>query len=317
MKLRNLIQLGSLTAAAMFLVACGQQAITDGMQFAEPEATVFETAEGPCGTVEFGPEELPRTAPSFIIDMYKQELLEYAKGGKGGKPGSGGSTPTDGVAGGAIPVYFHVITSTSGEGNVSDAMIDAQMKVLNQAYAASGVSFTLAGVDRTADNRWFGLSPGSGAERSAKQNLNFNPADGLNIYTAKPGRGLLGWAYFPWSYEETSFWHGVVLHYGTLPGGYLNPYNEGDTGTHEVGHYLGLYHTFQGGCTGDGDFVADTPAEASAAYGCPTGRDTCAGGGADPITNFMDYTDDYCMDNFTTEQAARMAWARTTYRPNL
>lgn len=215
-----------------------------------------------------------------------------------------------------IPVAFHVVHSGSS-GLISQQMVDDQIDVLNAAFVGTNFQFSLASTDFTNNRQWFNNCGSTGRERQMKQSLNVDPATTLNIYTCQPSGGILGWAYFPSSYPEDSFWHGAVLLHSSLPGGSAAPYNEGDTGTHEVGHYLGVYHTFQGGCTGNGDFVADTPPEASPAYGCPIGRDTCAGGGLDPIHNFMDYTDDFCMFEFTAGQSDRMDDQVATYRPTL
>ena len=220
----------------------------------------------------------------------------------------------------SIPVVWHVVYSESRrtgiEGWLSQAEVQAQIDVLNAAFAGTGFSYYLSNVTYTNNRQWFTGCYG-GAERKMKKGLAVDPANTLNIYSCKPNSGILGYARFPWSYPEDSYWHGVVLLYSSLPGGSAAPYNEGDTGTHEVGHYLGLYHTFQGGCTAPGDSVADTPYEASAAYGCPAGRDSCPQAGLDPIYNFMDYTDDACMVEFTAGQTDRMQSSVATYRPSL
>lgn len=214
-----------------------------------------------------------------------------------------------------IPVYFHIIGSTSNPtGGVTSTQISNQMTVLNNAYASAGISFTLVSVDTTVNNTWYTMAPGTSAQTAAKNALRKGGKGDLNIYTCNIGQGLLGYATFPSDYARNPKDDGVVVLLSSLPGGTAAPYNLGDTATHEVGHWAGLYHTFQGGCSASNDQVSDTPAEKSAAFGCPTGRNTCSSAGNDPITNFMDYVDDSCMTNFTAGQSSRMNSQLTTYR---
>jgi hypothetical protein len=243
----------------------------------------------------------------------REEHFMRVRGGR--KPGPGAGD----LRGGSIPVYWHVINNGSSlsQGNIPDSQITAQLNVLNAAYAPSGWSFTLAGTDRTTNASWYTCTGGT-CETQMKNALRQGSADDLNVYSNNMGGGLLGWATFPSSYNSSPKMDGVVILFSSVPGGSAAPYNLGDTATHEVGHWMGLYHTFQGGCARQadrGDMVADTPAEKSPAYGCPNGRDSCPQiAGLDPITNFMDYTDDACMDRFSGGQGDRMDAQFTTYR---
>lgn len=213
-----------------------------------------------------------------------------------------------------VNTYVHVIHS-GNRGNVSSSAIKAQIKVLNRAFKKHGFRFKLRGITRTNNNGWF-TGCGGSAERQITNKLAVSPRKNLNIYLCNPNDGTLGWAYLPGSGVTGTSRDGVFLLYSSLPGGSAAPYNQGDTGTHEVGHYLGLDHTFFGGCA-DRDKVADTPAERSPAYGCPVGRDSCSGGGKDPIFNFMDYTDDSCMNSFTNGQRSRMNQQVNAHRPGI
>ena len=212
-----------------------------------------------------------------------------------------------------VPVAFHIIHN-GAEGNVTDGMINAQLDVLNSAFQGTGFAFTLDSINRVNSRKWF---TGCYGNQNFKRQLAVDVPHTLNFYTCQPRGNILGYAYLPQSYPEDNWHHGVVVLYSSLPGGTAAPYNLGDTGTHEVGHYLGLEHTFEGGCNPPGDFVDDTPFEASPAFGCPTGRDTCAAPGLDPIENFMDYTDDACMDTFSSGQSTRMSEIVAVYKPSL
>ena len=218
-----------------------------------------------------------------------------------------------------VKVYFHVIRKGAGiaNGDIPTAWIDAQILVLNKAFAGTApggagaptpFKFVKTLVTRTTNLSWYTAGPGSAAELAMKKALRRGTSKDLNVYSSSPGGGLLGWATFPWEYDTEvngAKLDGVVVLNQTLPGGSAVPYNLGDTLSHEVGHWFGLFHTFQGGCAAPGDRITDTAAEASPAFGCPAGRNSCAATGVDPITNFMDYTDDACLFKFTPKQAYR------------
>jgi hypothetical protein len=221
-----------------------------------------------------------------------------------------------------VPVYFHVITPDGVTGNVSYSAIQAQMRALNDGFsgalggAPTGFSFQLVSVDRTTNAKWFYATPSGADEFKMKRALRQGGANALNLYSSTAD-GYLGWSYFPKQYASQPWIDGVVFDWESMPGTsstYAGRYDLGYTVTHETGHWLGLEHTFYGACNAKGDYVDDTPAEATPTSGCPVGKDTCPDPGLDPIHNFMDYSYDECYTEFTPGQALRMQDQYLAYR---
>ncbi|MCW2759296.1 MAG: metalloprotease [Nocardioidaceae bacterium] len=237
----------------------------------------------------------------------------------------------------AIPVVAHIILGKKKRaGHMTRAGINDQLALLNQAYSggeAAGATdtpfrFFLKKVTKTRNQKWYRINkPESRAAVAMKKRLHRGNRHTLNLYFVKFSAGLLGYSTFPWNAhgKKNLKRDGVVIDYRTRPGGELTYFNQGDTGTHEIGHWLGLLHTFEGGCgttdpTMSGDFVADTPPEATPTSGCPIDgtKNTCLDPTVpdqpDPIHNFMDYAIDPCMTTFTPGQADRMAQAWLMFR---
>ena len=235
-----------------------------------------------------------------------------------------------------IPVVVHIIQRTNGTGSMPDSRVISQIEILNedfQALAGSNgapgsdgqIEFYLATVDpdgnpttgitRSTNNTWY--NDGGGYYNTLAWDTNRY----LNIYT-NSASGALG--YVPdlpqGGIAGSNADRVVVLHSTFGRNAPFAPFNLGRTATHEVGHYLGLYHTFTGGCSGgsgytSGDRIADTNPESSPTFGCPGSRNSC--GLPAPFDNYMDYSDDACMNKFTPEQNNRMRCSLLTYRPNL
>jgi Pregnancy-associated plasma protein-A len=213
-----------------------------------------------------------------------------------------------------VPVYVHDIYDPADPSTkLSLSQILGQINLLNRAFAGGGPSaptafkFDLRNPFNpnlyVADADLFQAPVDGDLMHEAKQRLHVGGMNTLNLYYSQArqtqGEPLLGQATYPTNDNLPQ--DGVTDAYDSIAGA-RGGTMDGDTVVHEVGHWLGLYHTFENGCAAPGDYVDDTPPEAWAAQGCPEEFD---------LHNYMDYVDDGCMDRFTPGQAQRISdsWA--------
>jgi len=229
---------------------------------------------------------------------------------------------------------------------VTDSQLRKQIDVMNSSYSGMNniymtdcdnkprprglvdvkINFSLAGIDRTTNDDYFYAF--QTLEVDMRVALHNGGCDTLNVYTKTftDSEGyysgyyqpILGWSNFPWDFcpegTDSIKLDGISIDYKTLPDGEIQYFDRGGTLVHECGHWLGLYHTFSsssllglGQCNGAGDYIADTPIAKVAAYGCPIELDSCPfSSGKDSITNYLNYSDDCCMNTFTYGQSKRI-----------
>mmetsp|Transcript_61907 Transcript_61907/g.171562 ORF Transcript_61907/g.171562 Transcript_61907/m.171562 type:complete len:646 (+) Transcript_61907:56-1993(+) len=218
-----------------------------------------------------------------------------------------------------IPLEYYVCDPGDGsiDSMVTDKMLTDQTAVLNQgfsganqclgplayqpAYANARIQFSDYGIVRISNEVKCGYECTDNIRYLTR---NVVPREDGRIKVLICETESLGLASFP---GEDDSWRILLMQPGVLPGAPTLDYNLGDTLVHEMGHYLGLYHTFEGGCGRVGDGIADTPKEKRPHYGCPTGnrwRKSCRSG--DPVHNFMDYSDDKCLCSFSDGQVSDM-----------
>ncbi|WP_298517162.1 M43 family zinc metalloprotease [uncultured Kordia sp.] len=228
-----------------------------------------------------------------------------------------------------IPVVVHVLY-TNSTNNISVAQIQSQMDVINEDFrrtnpdadnrwsqaADTEIQFCLATVDPNG-NATTGITRKSttrvdwgtndAMKSSSQGGVNpWNTSEYLNMWVVPQmtsgGRTILGYAQFPGGSAATD---GVVMAYNYFGrvGNVSAPFDGGRTTTHEIGHYLNLRHIWGDANCGN-DFVSDTPTQQAPSSGCPTNNVSC--GSTDMVENYMDYSNDSCMNLFTQGQKARM-----------
>ncbi|RED50463.1 zinc metalloprotease [Seonamhaeicola aphaedonensis] len=263
-------------------------------------------------------------------------------GGNGGSGGGSGGSGTDGITPytvfsgtNTIPVIFHIIYSSSSE-NILDSQLNDQIEALQEDFNANnpnnqnipldfqgieaniGVNFKLAGVVRVQSKKRSWRPDDSMKFTSSGGSDVIDPEHYLNIWVVNSmpymGGYILGYAQFPGGSWSTD---GIVLDHRFVG---ITQYSTGRTATHEIGHWMDLRHIWGDGPCGYDDYVVDTPEADSYNTGCYTYPGPTSCNSHDMFMNFMDYTDDTCMNLFTIGQKARMAAtfnAENSFRKNM
>ena len=252
-----------------------------------------------------------------------------------------------------IPVVFHVIHKNGLE-NISQTQINDAIRILNedfrkQAGTNGGSSTDPLAADMEYEFRLAQFDPNgqptSGVNRvySLGTDNAGNSHKGLSYWDARkyfnvwvvnniadndPNSTILGYAQFPFQINSATSTDGVMCRADQI--GIIemaSVMQAGRTLTHEAGHWVGLYHPFQGGCVGltpatcatQGDEVCDTPPVASATNGCPNNRNSCTESNDKPdlVRNYMDYADGNCMNMYTPGQKTKMDGQMAFYRSNI
>jgi len=211
-----------------------------------------------------------------------------------------------------VPLHIHVLQDSQGSNPTSTAIIDATVARLNAGFSRAGFVFQIQSVETVVNDSWAQIPKNNrSALDDISATLNVGSRDSANIYIHLL-EGLCGVASLPYAEER---YEAAYLDYRCIPGGEES--DAYDTVIHEMGHFLGLFHTFApepNGCRGKGDYVSDTPFQKVPHFECKR-YDTCPKKpGLDPVRNHMDYTGDSCGHRFTRQQIALMRYAHSYYR---
>jgi hypothetical protein len=293
--------------------------ITYGIAAESSNATANNWARFRCkNTIDAASPELIATHAKF----YSQRALTHH-----GSPARQTSALYKRQTNIVIKTVAHLISASDSYSQklLTSTMLQRQIATMNTAYKSSNISFSLINITQHTSSSW-----ATGTDNTMKTTLRQGGYGVLNMYfVTNMTTGLLGQCSLPMKVGTNPSAASIasdacVIDGGSMPGasaGFARPgYDLGMTAVHEVGHWNGLFHPFEGyscDAAAPGDYIADTPVQSTATSGCPVSpaKDSCPGApGVDSIHNYMDYSLDGCYNQFTVEQGLRMQAIWAQYR---